>query len=139
MNGKVCSAVHSHRSPNCFPLGSLKVLTPTEIRGRGGDQQHTMTRSSQQWPHTHIVVVWPNVECPHLRLLLLWNSSDELLSSLLVLGVCCGLAGLKATIGNCPVFLLPDSKPRNSQQLRSLSKQPTYTAFSFYHIVFMDG
>lgn len=55
-----------------------------------------------------------------------WTSTDGLLSSLLVLGVCCGLAGLQTTIGNCPVFPLPNSKPPNSQQLHSLPRLPTF-------------
>lgn len=61
------SSVHSHKSL-LLPLSweNLRLLTPTEIRGRGGQRQHTVTLDSQQWPHTHthIVMLWPLVTRP---------------------------------------------------------------------------
>lgn len=81
-----------------------------------------------QWPwtannghtHTYCYALAPSCTSLHPSFLL-WTSTDGLLSSLTVLGVCCGLAGLQTTTGNCTVFPLPDSKPSDSQQLHSLA------------------
>lgn len=62
-------------------------------------------------------MVWPQRRSNPPPLSVPWTSSDGLLSSLSMLGVCCCLAGRQLTIGNWPVFLLPDFKPPNSQKL----------------------
>lgn len=106
----------SHKPcPLNFSWENLRVLTLTEIGGCGGYQRHTVTLGSQQWPHTRILLCFG----PLLQPLPLPSSTDGLLSSLSVLGVCCGLTGLQTTAGNCTVFPLPDFEPPDSQRLHS--------------------
>lgn len=63
--------------------------------------------------------------------------SDELLSSLSVLGMRCGLTGLWRTTGNCPVFLLCDSKSSKQPSAAPVFNYTTHPfSFPSYHFVF---
>lgn len=127
-------AVHSHRYPFCPPLGIVwSYWLPLESEGVGLPATHNDAGQLTMDAHIYCYgLAQRSFHPPHLLLL----SSDGLLSSLLVFGVCCGLFGLQQTIGNCPVFPLCDSKLLNSQQLHSLSMLSTYILPFFNHIVF---
>lgn len=80
--------------------------------------------------HTYCYALAPCCTPPPHPSFLLWTSTDGLLSSLLVLGVCCGLAGLTGPLGTA-LFSL--SLTLNLQTVSNLTHlPPSLRAFQPY-------